>query len=65
MNGTISRFLGAAAALSLGLSAAVPGVHAAEKTDFKVAWSIYVGWMPWGYAADSGIVKKWSDKYSS
>lgn len=37
--------------------------HAAEKKDFKVAWSIYVGWMPWGYAADTGIVKKWADKY--
>src|SRR4051794_22529497 len=36
---------------------------AAEKKDFKVAWSIYVGWMPWGYAAGSGIVKKWADKY--
>jgi len=36
---------------------------AAEKKDFKVAWSIYVGWMPWGYAADTGIVKKWADKY--
>jgi NitT/TauT family transport system substrate-binding protein len=37
--------------------------QAAEKKDFKVAWSIYVGWMPWGYAADSGIVKKWADNY--
>ncbi|WP_417308736.1 putative urea ABC transporter substrate-binding protein [Devosia sp.] len=36
---------------------------AQEKTDFKVAWSIYVGWMPWGYAADTGIVDKWADKY--
>jgi NitT/TauT family transport system substrate-binding protein len=36
---------------------------AAPKSDFKVAWSIYVGWMPWGYAADKGIVKKWADKY--
>lgn len=36
---------------------------AAPKTEFKVAWSIYVGWMPWGYAADHGIVKKWADKY--
>lgn len=36
---------------------------AQEKTEFKVAWSIYVGWMPWGYAADTGIVKKWADKY--
>ena len=36
---------------------------AQEKTDFKVAWSIYVGWMPWGYAADHGIVDKWAEKY--
>lgn len=49
--------LAALAAGSAGFTAA------AEKTDFKVAWSIYVGWMPWGYAADTGIVKKWADKY--
>ncbi|BCH20588.1 lipid kinase [Mesorhizobium sp. L-8-10] len=36
---------------------------AAPKTDFKICWSIYVGWMPWGYIADSGIMKKWADKY--
>jgi NitT/TauT family transport system substrate-binding protein len=41
----------------------VSGAAAAPKTDFKVAWSIYVGWMPWGYASDHGIVKKWADKY--
>jgi hypothetical protein len=28
-----------------------------------IAWSIYVGWMPWPYAAETGIVKKWADKY--
>ena len=38
-------------------------VRAAPKTSFKVGWSIYVGWMPWGYATDQGIVKKWADKY--
>src|SRR5664280_21500 len=37
--------------------------QAGPKKDFKVAWSVYVGWMPWGYAADAGIVKKWADKY--
>ena len=36
---------------------------AAEKKSFKVAWSIYVGWMPWDYANSSGILKKWADKY--
>jgi NitT/TauT family transport system substrate-binding protein len=51
--------IAATAITALSLSPAL----AAEKKDFKVAWSIYVGWMPWGYAADSGIVKKWADKY--
>ncbi|MEM9780344.1 MAG: putative urea ABC transporter substrate-binding protein [Pseudomonadota bacterium] len=36
---------------------------AQEKTDFRVAWSIYVGWMPWGYMEDSGIMDKWAEKY--
>jgi NitT/TauT family transport system substrate-binding protein len=35
----------------------------AEVPTFKVAWSIYVGWMPWDYADKSGILKKWADKY--
>jgi NitT/TauT family transport system substrate-binding protein len=49
-----------AAALSLPLSFSA---QAEVKTDFKVCWSIYVGWMPWGYLQDSGIMKKWADKY--
>src|SRR6267142_4789418 len=40
-----------------------PPVFAAEKTSFNVAWSIYVGWMPWDYADQSGILKKWATKY--
>src|ERR1700733_5706562 len=36
---------------------------AAPRTTFNVAWSIYVGWMPWDYADQSGILKKWADKY--
>lgn len=51
-----------AVAATLAVAVAAPA-HAAPKKDFKVAWSIYVGWMPWGYAADTGIVKKWADKY--
>ena len=35
--------------------------HAADS--FKVCWSIYVGWMPWGYGAEQKIVDKWADKY--
>ena len=37
--------------------------NAFAKDQFRIAWSIYVGWMPWDYAAESGIVKKWADKY--
>jgi len=51
--------LTAVAALALAAGPAV----AQEKTDFRVAWSIYVGWMPWGYLEDSGIMDKWADKY--
>jgi NitT/TauT family transport system substrate-binding protein len=36
---------------------------AAEKKSFTLAWSIYAGWMPWPYAEQSGILKKWADKY--
>jgi NitT/TauT family transport system substrate-binding protein len=36
---------------------------AAPKKEFNIAWTIYVGWMPWPYAVDAGIVKKWGDKY--
>ena len=49
-----------AALLAIGLASPV---QAEPKKDFRIAWSIYVGWMPWGYAADTGIVKKWADKY--
>ena len=35
----------------------------AKKPEFKVAWSIYAGWMPWDYAGSSGILKKWADAY--
>ncbi|MDJ0942777.1 MAG: putative urea ABC transporter substrate-binding protein [Kiloniellales bacterium] len=36
---------------------------AAKKDSFRIAWSIYVGWMPWAYAAEKGIVDRWADKY--
>ena len=44
-------------------SAALSAAWAAPKKEFNIAWTIYVGWMPWPYAAESGIVKKWADKY--
>ncbi|MDP2699724.1 putative urea ABC transporter substrate-binding protein [Thalassospira sp.] len=47
----------------LGATASFSPALATEKTDFKVCWSIYVGWMPWGYLQDSGIMEKWAEKY--
>jgi NitT/TauT family transport system substrate-binding protein len=65
------RLAGAAAiALLLGLGACskAPGPAAGEtaeaaKQKFTIGWSIYAGWMPWPYAEQAGIVKKWADKY--
>lgn len=48
---------------ALATAAFAPAANAAEKKSFKIAWSIYVGWMPWDYAQESGILKKWADKY--
>src|SRR6516164_5510708 len=50
------------AACVLATSPMAPA-SAAKKKEFNIAWTIYVGWMPWPYAAESGIVKKWADKY--
>jgi NitT/TauT family transport system substrate-binding protein len=36
---------------------------APKRTEFSIGWSIYAGWMPWPYAQQAGIVKKWADKY--
>ena len=49
--------------LLLAASVTRPVAAAAERTSFNVAWSIYVGWMPWDYADQSGILKKWATKY--
>jgi NitT/TauT family transport system substrate-binding protein len=53
---------GLVVAAALAAGAASPATAAAKK-EFNIAWTIYVGWMPWPYAADAGIVKKWADKY--
>jgi len=61
---------GAIAAVALGIAscskpagnttqAAAP---AADK-EYVIGWTIYAGWMPWPYAQQSGILKKWADKY--
>lgn len=63
MNRSVKRLFQGAVAIASAAAILASSAQAAEKKEFKVAWSIYVGWMPWGYASDSGIVKKWADKY--
>ena len=54
----------AVVALLIGLGA--KGAMAADNQTNKVyryVWSHYTGWEPYQYMADSGIMKKWADKY--
>ncbi len=39
------------------------GSVAQQRDSFRIAWSIYVGWMPWGYGEEAAIVERWADKY--
>ena len=55
------RFFGIAV-VSLVTLASTPS-FAASRTDFKVCWTIYAGWMPWGEPKTQGIVSKWAKKY--
>ena len=47
--------------LVLGLTTS--SLQAQEKKDFKIAWSIYVGWMPWDVINSEKIIDKWANKY--
>src|SRR5262245_27941424 len=64
MRGFLRGALGAFA-IVVALAGAISSApaDAAAKKSFRIAWSIYVGWMPWAYAAETGIMKKWADKY--
>jgi NitT/TauT family transport system substrate-binding protein len=53
-----------AAAAALLMTSCSPSPEPAKaRTEFNIGWSIYAGWMPWPYAQQAGIVKKWADKY--
>ena len=61
MRSHLRTLLGTALVASMMLAGQA---QAAPKTSFRIAWSIYVGWMPWPYAAPkAGSLKKWADKY--
>lgn len=52
-----------AGAVLLASCSQAPGDAAKQRHEFNIGWSIYAGWMPWPYAQQAGIVKKWADKY--
>ena len=52
-----------AATLVLGACSSGSSAPPEKRTEFSIGWSIYAGWMPWPYAQQAGIVKKWEDKY--
>ena len=58
--GTMIVMMGA---LLLAACSQSPETAAKPRTEFNIGWSIYAGWMPWPYAQQAGIVKKWADKY--
>ena len=60
MHGTMMKKLLCAGAIAL---AARPAGPCGGEKDLQPAWTIYVGWMPRKYADESGIMKKWADKY--
>ncbi len=59
----LARLFTVALAACLLLAFSAGQAQAAPKKNFRLAWSVYAGWMPWPYAAQSGIIKKWADKY--
>ena len=42
---------------------AATGISYGQKPTFTVGWSVYAGWTPYHYLNQSGILKKWADKY--
>lgn len=52
-----------AGALLVTSCSPAPSTQSGQRREFNIGWSIYAGWMPWPYAQQAGIVKKWADKY--
>jgi NitT/TauT family transport system substrate-binding protein len=58
------RFIASLLAFAAILQISSLTAHAADKPTFKLGWVVFTPWMPWGYAQQSGILKKWADKYN-
>lgn len=56
-------FLAACGKAAPNSASSTAGAQPSADKVYTVAWTIYAGWMPWPYADQAGIVKKWADKY--
>lgn len=60
---TFTKFIKSLSLSVLVLGLTSSSLYAESKKDFKVAWSIYVGWMPWDVMSSQKIMDKWAKKY--
>lgn len=63
MNSIFNPVLKLCVATAVAATMMTSSLMAQTKEKFQVAWTIYVGWMPWDYAQQSGIIDKWAKKY--
>lgn len=62
----LPRVLGRAASLGLVVAALIAPVSIAlseEGRTYKIAWSSYPTWLPFGHMAQSGVLDAWSERY--
>lgn len=62
MQSTLTRYTVTALA-SAGLIFSSALAFSQDRPSFRIAWTIYAGNMPLGYAEDSGILAEWGDRY--
>jgi len=60
MKKTLGTFASAAA---IAATLLVGSIGAAEARTYKIGYNIYVGFMPYGWMAENGILDKWAKKY--
>ena len=61
--GRTTRLLAAITIVATILGAPMSARAAGERPKLKLAVSIYAGWMPHYFAKDTGVYKKWGDRY--
>ena len=52
-----------ASAAAIAATLLVSSMGAAEARTYKIGYNIYVGFMPYGWMAENGILDKWAEKY--